>query len=130
MKCPNCRRDLPNNYLRCPYCNELTSPGYANTRYNSETEPVYNNMRNNRVYYQDHGNYSRDQRNTQYNYNSDYYGNQYYGYSDNNYYYEEPYYENDKKNNDINHILISMAVFIIGMQIINLLAIFVLMLRL
>ncbi len=131
MKCPNCRRDLPNHSLRCPYCNSLTSSGYNDTRYNYETEPVYNNTRNNRRYYSDQSNYYKDQRYVSYNYNSDHYGNKYYDYPDNTY-YDELYYDNNAnkgENRDINTVLISMCVFIIGMQIINLLAIFVLMLR-
>lgn len=124
MKCPNCRRDLPNTYLRCPYCNSLTTQGYPGARVNTSTQPIYNSRNNNRGYYHNNDNYSQYHGNNSYNY----YGDGYYDYPA-DFYYEEPYRENKDQKSDINHILISMGVFIIGMQVINLLVLLLLILR-
>ncbi len=38
MKCPNCRNEISNNSLRCPYCNYLIADSRATGNY---TTPVY-----------------------------------------------------------------------------------------
>ena len=125
MKCPNCRNEISNSSLRCPYCNILTAAQYGN-RYSTATEPVYPNDERYRTSYTEpvRPNSTRQNRNQGYNYTNTYgYGNQYtnagqYG-NEYDYYNYAANRNMQKKSNDMNVLVLSMGVVIIGLQVIN-----------
>ncbi len=109
MKCPNCRNEIHNSSLKCPYCNYIISysetVGYA-------TEPVYRreNQYNGDPYYKkrDKGYNVADSRGYDYNaYNGGV------DYTDNySYYYEQ------KPKTDYGQVLLPISIFILGLQLV------------
>lgn len=128
MKCPNCRNEIHNSALKCPWCNYVigdqdrgyaTEPVYGNNQY----DPYYNNRS---AGYPPYGGYNNGgYNNGGYNnggYNNGGYNNGGYDqggynngvdYQDNNsYYYEQ------KPKTDYGQLILPITIFILGLQLV------------
>jgi len=115
MKCPNCRNEIHKSSLVCPYCNYQLYEGRYASGYTTNTEPVYQN-------------------NTQYTgysgRQSNYYDNKSNGYKyDNRTDYQRSHSD---KSSSMNYmpILLSLLILILGFQIINILAMILILIQL
>ncbi len=122
MKCPNCRNEISNNTLRCPYCNYLIADSRAAGNY---TTPVYTNSEGaDPRYSAQHGYYTHnDAKMYMPSYNE---------------YAQEGYYahcypqkqKNSETTTDWGSILLALGVLNIGLQIILLVLTTVILFRL
>lgn len=112
MKCPNCRNEIHNSSLKCPWCDYVIGEherGYA-------TEPVYRNNQ-----------YDPYHNNRAAGYNT-YGGYDYNGYN-NGAEYQDYYYE-QKQKTDYGQVILPISIFILGLQLVILMLQIIVLLQL
>lgn len=121
MKCPNCRNEIHNSSLKCPYCGYVIVDDRAYPDYS--TAPVY--RRDNG--YNGGGNNYYDHNNVYYGRNDQsyrgYVNNQFGGEGDYQNYYES------KSKNDLNQAVLPILIFVLGLQVITLMIQIILLLQ-